>query len=114
MPLQAPLRKMRSPSYQVEYVAVDFSVIIWDHGQNGPLWVHPNTVINIPPGFGHINTTIQTLDREVVPITVSQSGLLLGVDNGWFNSGVSVILCVSPAWVCDIYIPFYLSSRKQD
>ena len=57
------------------------------------LWVHPSTVINILPGYGNINTTIQTSDVEVVLVTVSRSGCLLELDYGWLIIGARPIYC---------------------
>ena len=96
----------------MEYFAVVFSVIIWDDGQDGSLWVHPSTVINIPPGSGKINTNIQTPHGEVVMVNVSLSGRLIEVDYHWLNIVVRKILCVSPECVRNTYRPSYLSSSQ--
>ena len=60
---------------------------LWDSGYYGSLWVHPITVINIPPGYGNISNNFQNTEVEVVPITVSQSGHLVGVIYRLLNSG---------------------------
>ena len=39
--------------------------------------------MNIPPGSGNTNTTIQNIEGEVVYFTVSRSGCLFEVDDGW-------------------------------
>ena len=88
MPRRAPVVKIRRPDYRVKYVAVVCSDGVWDCVHNGSLWVHTSAVINIPPGSGNINTTIQTPYGGVVPVTISLFGLLLKVENCWLNSGV--------------------------
>ena len=77
MPRQALVRKILSPHDQVEDVAVVCSARFWDCGHNGSLWINPSAVINVLSVPGNINTTIQTPDGEVVPITVSWSGCFL-------------------------------------
>ena len=114
MSRQDPLGNTQHPTDRVKYVTVVRSVRLWYRGCNGSLWVHPSTVINILPGSGNINTTIQTHNGGVVPVTVSQSSRLFEVDDAWLNSGVRMILCVSPECVCDTYRPYYFSSRKHD
>ena len=114
MPRRAPVVKILHPADQVKDVSVVRSVRMWDCGQYGYLWVHPSAVINILPGNGNINTTIQIPYREVVLVTVSRSGRLIEVEDGWLNSCVIPIFCVSPERVCDTYRPSYFSSRKQD
>ena len=79
----------------------------------GPMWVHPSVVINFLPGSGKINTTIKSIDAEVVPITVSRYGCFLEVDNSLLNIGVRPILFVNSEWVLDTYRPSYLISRQQ-
>ena len=74
------------------------------------MWVHPSAVIKIPVGSGNINTTIQTINREVVPTIVSCSGSLIEVDSSWLTSGVHPILFVNTECVCDTYRPSYFSS----
>ena len=78
----------------------------------GNLWVHPSAVINVPPGSGNINTTIQTPKEEVVPVTVSRSSHFLEVEYGWLNRGVHPIHCVRPDCVCDTYRLSYFSIQK--
>ena len=113
MPLRDPVGKIQSLDDRVKGVTVICSVRLWDRGHDGSMWVHPSVVINIPPVSWNINTTIQTPDGEVVPITVSRYVRLLEVDDGWLNSGARPILCVSPEWVHNTYRPSYLSSWKQ-
>ena len=85
---------------------------------DGSLSFHPSAVINITHKSGNISTTIQNYEGGVVLITVSWYGHLVEVENGWLNSGVHTILCVSPEWVCDNYQIFYRTScfsiRKRD
>ena len=82
------------------------------------LWVHPSAVINIPPGSSSlsISTTIQTTEGGVVPITVSLSVRLVGVDDGWLNSSVVPICSMSPEEVRDsyrdVFRPYYLSRKR--
>ena len=60
------------------------------------LWCHLSAVINIPPGSGNTNTTIETTDGEVIPVILSQSGSLLEADDGWITSGgPPALLCQS-------------------
>ena len=99
-----PVGNTRSPADGVEDVAFARNVRLWDSGHDGSLWVHPSAVINIPPVSGNISTAIQTHERGLVPITVSQSGRLVGLDYGWLNSRVRTIICVSPEWVHDTYL----------
>ena len=113
MPHQAPVGEIRSPADQVKYVAVVSSVIIWDCGPDGYLWVYPSGGINIPHGFGNTNTTIKIPDREVVTFTVSRFFRFLEVDDGWLKSWVRLICCVRPEHVHDTYIPSYFSSWQQ-
>ena len=77
MPPQSPVGNIKRLADQVKYFTVVCSVILWDRGHDGSLWVHPRTVINITHGSGNINTTIQTPDGEVVPTTVYRSGSCL-------------------------------------
>ena len=114
MPRQAHAGKIRRLSDRVQNIAVVCSVILWHCGCDGFLWFHPSAVINILPGSGNINTTIQNPDGEVVPVTVSRSGCLLEVDDGWLNSGVCPIWCVSTDCVNNTYRPSYFSSWQQD
>ena len=110
--------KIRRPVGRVGDVTFVFSDRLWDSGHNGSLWVHPSVVINILPISGNINTTIQTYEGEVVTITVYLSGILLEVEDGWFNSMVRVICCVIPEWVHNtyqvFYVPSYLNIWQQD
>ena len=65
----------------------------------------------------YISTTIQTPEGKVLPLTVYPHGRLDGVDNGWFNSWVILILFVSPEGMRDCYQEFYRPSYfswKQD
>ena len=59
---------------------------------------------------GKISTTIKTPKRELVPITVSHYGHLVGVDYGWLNSGFCPIRYLIPECVCDTYQEFYRRS----
>ena len=93
---RAPEGEIRSLAYQVENVAVIRYVSLWDRGHDGSLWFRLSAVINIPPGSGNINSTIQAPDGEVVPVTVSRSGPFLEMDDSWFNSEVRPIFCASP------------------
>ena len=70
MPQQYPVGKILHTGDRVKYVAVAFTVIIWDCGHNGSLWVYPSEVVNVLPGSGSISTTIQTTKGEVVTITL--------------------------------------------
>ena len=110
MPQQSPVGDIWSPSYRIEDVAVALTVRLWDRGNDMSLWVHPSSVINIAPIYGNISTNIQTPEEEVVPITVSRSGFLVGLDDGWLNIRIHPIFCVIPEWVCDIYQEFYRPS----
>ena len=110
MPQQSPVGDIWSPSYRIEDVAVALTVRLWDRGNDMSLWVHPSSVINIAPIYGNISTNIQTPEEEVVPITVSRSGFLFGLDDGWLNIRIHPIFCVIPEWVCDIYQEFYRPS----
>ena len=114
MPCQDPVRDIRRTDDHFKDVAVFCSVRPWDTGHDGSLWVHTSWVINIPTRSGNINTTIQTPNGEVVLVTVSWSGRSLEVKNGWLNSGVQPIFCVSPKCFHNIYRPSYLSSWQQD
>ena len=114
MPRQSPTGKIWSPAGLFKDVAVVLSIRLWDHGHDGYLWVHPSAVINIPPRYGNINTTIKTIDGKVFTVTLSWYGRLLEVDDGWLNSGFLHIHCVSPEWVSNTYIPSYFSSWQQD
>ena len=96
MPQRDPVGKIRRLSDRVEDVAVVLYVRLWDSGHDGSLWCHLSAIINILPISGNINNTIQTPDGEVVPVTVSQSGSFLEVDDGWLNSGVYPFFCVRP------------------
>ena len=60
IPQISPVGQIRRPYYGVKYVTVYCTVRLRDRGHNGFLWVHPNVVINIPPVYGKISTTIQT------------------------------------------------------
>ena len=103
MPQRYPLGNIRRTYDKVKDVAAICSVRLWDHGHDGFLWVHPIAVINIPSGSGNISNNIQNPKGEVVPITVSQYGRLVEVGDGWLNSGVHKILCVSPEWVSNTH-----------
>ena len=96
MPYIYPVGDIRRPADGVEDVAAASTVILWDCGHYGSLWIHPSAVINILPGSGNISTTIQNPKGKSVPITVSRSGCLVGVDNGWLNVRFLPIICVSP------------------
>ena len=74
--------EIRCPAARVKYVAVSYTVRLWDSGHNGYLWVHPSVVINISSGSGNISTTIQTFEGKAVSIAVSWYGWFVGVDNG--------------------------------
>ena len=50
----------------------------------------------------------------MVPVNVSWSDLLLEVDDGWLNSVVCKIRCVSPACVRNTYRPSYFSSCQHN
>ena len=113
MPQKSPVGEIRRPSDQVEDIAVARYFRLWYCGRDGSLWFHPILVINISPVSGNISTTIQNPNWEVVPITVYWYGLFLEVDNVWLNSGVCIIHCVSPKWVCDSKKPSYFGSQKQ-
>ena len=82
---------------QVKHVAVSQPGPgnLWVWASDGSQWVYFSAVINILPRSGNINTTIQTPDGEVVPVTMSRSGHLFAVEDGWLNSGVPLIRCVS-------------------
>ena len=117
MPGRSHVGKICHPYEWVKYVAVACSVRLWDRGHSGSLWVHPSALINIMPGSGNINTTIQNPKGWVFPITVSRYGWLVEVDDGWLNIGARPILCVGPEWVCNAYQEFYRSSffsRQRD
>ena len=77
MPWQSPVGDTRNLSDQVADVGVVCSVKLWDSDHNGSLWFHPSAVINITPGSGNTNNTIQTPNGEVVPVILSRSGLLI-------------------------------------
>ena len=68
---------------KVEDAAVACTVSIWDYGSNGSIWVQPSVVINIPPRSSilDISTTIQTPEEELVPINVSPTGRLVGLED---------------------------------
>ena len=55
----SPVGYIQRPDDWVEYVAVSCTFLLWDCGHDGSLWVHASAVINIMPGSGNINTTIQ-------------------------------------------------------
>ena len=99
MQRQAPVGAIRRLDDQVEYDTVVHYVRLWDRGHDGSLWVHPSEVINIPPVYGNINTTIQTPDGEVFLFTLSLSGRFLEVYTFCLNSGFCPIFCVSPECV---------------
>ena len=99
MPHRSSIGKIQRLSDLVKDVAVVNSVRLWDLGHDGSLWVHPSAVINIMPRSGNINTTIQTTDGEVVPVTVSWPGRVLEVGYVWLNSGVLPIISVRPEYV---------------
>ena len=84
---------------QVKDFVVVHSVRLWDISHDGSLWVHTSVVINIFPGYGNINTTIQTPYGEVVPVTMSWSSRFIEVDYGCLNIGIHMIHCVSPEYV---------------
>ena len=111
---RAPVCKIERLSDQVEDVSVAHPVRLWYLGHNWFLWVHISAVINNLPIYGNINTTIQTVNGEVVLVTVSRSIHLLDVGDDWLNIKVCPIWCVSTECVCDTYRPSYFSSRKQD
>ena len=113
MPHRVPVCNTRRPNELFKDATVVLSVIIWYCGHDGSLLVHTSAVINIPPGYGNINTTIKNTDREVVIVNVSHSVCLLDVDNGWLHIGVRLICCVSPESVCDTYRPSYFSIPQQ-
>ena len=77
---QDPVGEIRRTADLVEDVAVVRSVRLGDCGHYGSLWFHPSAIINIPPGYRNINTTIQTPNGELVLITVSQYNILLEVE----------------------------------
>ena len=81
---------------QVEYVSVVWYVWLWYCGHNGYMWFHLSEIMNVPSVSKNINTTVQTHDGEVVPVTVSCSCRLLEVDNSWLNSGFCPIFYVIP------------------
>ena len=82
MPRQDPVGEMKCLADRVKDVAIFFSDGLWDRGHDGSLWFHHIVIINIPPGSGNINTTIQNPDGEVVLVIVSRSGYLLDVEGG--------------------------------
>ena len=96
MPRQAHAGKIRRLSDRVQNIAVVCSVILWHCGCDGFLWFHPSAVINILPGSGNINTTIQNPDGEVVLVLLSWYSHLLEVDYGWLTSGILTSYCFSP------------------
>ena len=106
----SPEGKIRRPDDVVEDAPVDLTVRLWYCGHGRSLWGHPSAVIYIPPEYGNISTTIQNPKGEVVLITVSHSGCLVRVENGWFNIGACPIFCVSPECVCNTYQEFYIPS----
>ena len=77
MTRQDPVVDIQSLADQVEYVSVVCYVRLWYLVCDGYLWFHLSAVINIPTGSGNINTTIQTLNGEVVPVTMPWSSHLL-------------------------------------
>ena len=81
------------------------TVSIWDYGSDGYLRVHPSAVIDVPSGSStlKISTTLKNPEWGVVPITVSPSGQLVGVYNGWLNSQVVPTCYVSPEGVQNSY-----------
>ena len=62
MPQRDPVEDIRRPYERVKDVTVVLYIILWNRGHDGYLWVYPSVVINIAPGSGNINTTIQTPD----------------------------------------------------
>ena len=88
---RAPVCKIERLSDQVEDVSVAHPVRLWYLGHNWFLWVHTSAVINNLPIYGNINTTIQTVNGEVVLVTVSRSIHLLDVDDDWLNIKVCPI-----------------------
>ena len=110
MPRRSPIIKILRPYDGVKYVAVSCTVRLWDSGNYGSLWVHPIAVINFPPRSGNISTAIQTPEGGIVPILVSQYGLLVWFEDDWLNIGVCLICYVSPEWVCDNYQELYRPS----
>ena len=81
------------------------TVSLWGYGSYGSLWVHPGVVINIPPrsSASNISTTLKTPKEEVVPITVSQYGILVGVEDVFLNSWFILTRSVTPKGVSDSY-----------
>ena len=114
MPCISPVGEILSPDEQWKDVAVVCSVILWDCGHKGSVWVHLSAIINIPPVSGNISTTTQNPEGEVIPITVSHYVCLVEVEGGCLNSRIHPIFCVSPEQVHDthqvFYRPFYFSS----
>ena len=90
-PRQAPVGDIWRLYDTFKDVVVVISIRLWDCGHYGSLWVHTSAVINILPGYGNINATIQTLEGEVVSITLSRYICLPELEDVWLNSGVRQI-----------------------
>ena len=107
-------RVLTSPCIMTHRVTVDeirhsskgevCTVNLWYYGSDGYLWVHPNEFINTPPGCpaSDISATFQNTNGGV-PITVSPSGCLVGVDGGWFSSRVVLTRSLTYEGVRDYY-----------
>ena len=113
MPQRDPVEDIRRPYERVKDVTVVLYIILWNRGHDGYLWVYPSVVINIAPGSGNINTTIQTPNGGFVTVALSRSGYLFDVDDGWLNSNVRLIFYVSLECVRDTYRPSCFSIWQQ-
>ena len=83
MPQRIPVGETRQPPEGESPNRVH----LWYDGSNDSLWVHPSEFINIPPKYPASNTSTNLQTPEGgVPITVSPSGCLVGVDGIWLNS----------------------------
>ena len=79
----------------------------------GPFGLIPRTVINITPGYptSNISTTLQTTKGVLVPINMSPSGRLGGLDDGWLNSRVFTTRSMTPEGVRDSYQELFIAYK---